>query len=60
MGAVPKKKLTRARQGRRLIAYKLRAVHPARCNRCRRPKLAHTACPHCGIYRGRQVIDPQG
>lgn len=55
MGAVPKKKLTRARQGRRLTAYKLKPLHPAACQRCRSPKLPHTACPQCGYYRGRQV-----
>lgn len=56
MGAVPKKKLTRARQGRRLAAYKLRPVHAATCPRCRSAKLPHAACPRCGYYRGRQMV----
>ena len=56
MGAVPKKKLTRARQGRRLSSYKLKPVHAAVCSRCRSAKLPHAACPECGYYRGRQVV----
>ena len=59
MGAVPKKKLTRARQGRRLSSYKLKPVHAAICPRCRSAKLPHAACPECGYYRGRQVAQGQ-
>ena len=57
MGALPNKKLTRARKGRRLSspAYRLRSMHPARCPRCRAAKLPHVACPECGFYRGRTV-----
>lgn len=57
MGALPKKKLTRARRGRRLTAYKLRPVNAAICPRCRSAKLPHAACPQCGYYRGRLVVD---
>lgn len=56
MGALPKKKLTRARRGRRLTAYKLKPVHAAVCQRCRSAKLPHAACLECGYYRGRQVV----
>ena len=59
MGALPKKKLTRARQGRRLAAYKLRPIHAAICPRCRAAKLPHAACSLCGYYRGRQVTEGQ-
>lgn len=60
MGAVPKKKLTRARQGRRLSAYKLKPLHAAICTRCRSAKLPHAACRVCGYYRGRQVMENLG
>ncbi|MDA1127441.1 MAG: 50S ribosomal protein L32 [Chloroflexi bacterium] len=57
MGAVPRKKLTRARKGRRLSnAYKLAPLYPALCSRCRSAKLPHTVCPQCGFYKGRQVV----
>lgn len=58
MGAVPNKKLTRARKGRRLnSAYKLKPVHAASCPRCRSAKLPHAMCPQCGYYRGRPVLE---
>ena len=57
MGALPNKKLTRARKGRRVSspAYRLRTLNPARCPRCGTAKRPHAACPGCGYYRGRQV-----
>jgi large subunit ribosomal protein L32 len=27
------------------------------CPNCREMKLPHRACPHCGYYRGRQVVE---
>lgn len=55
MGAVPNKKVTRARRGRRLTAYKLKPLHPSTCPRCRAAKRPHTVCQGCGYYRGRMV-----
>ncbi|KAA1275726.1 MAG: 50S ribosomal protein L32 [Chloroflexota bacterium] len=57
MGAVPRKKLTRARKGRRLAGYKLSPMHPSTCSRCRTAKRPHVVCPNCGFYRGRQVVE---
>ncbi|MDP6227078.1 MAG: 50S ribosomal protein L32, partial [Dehalococcoidia bacterium] len=56
-GAVPNKKLTRARKGRRFSSYRLKSINPAFCPRCRNAKLPHTVCRQCGFYRGRQVIE---
>lgn len=56
MGALPNKKLTKARQGSRFVSYKLKPVHPSYCPQCRKAKLPHTACPSCGFYKGRQVM----
>ena len=27
------------------------------CPRCKQPVTAHTACPNCGTYKGREVVD---
>jgi len=27
------------------------------CQRCKKPVPGHTACPYCGTYKGRDVID---
>ncbi|MBM3943401.1 MAG: 50S ribosomal protein L32 [SAR202 cluster bacterium] len=56
MGAVPNKKVTRARAGRKFMRYRLSPLHPSVCPRCRSPRLPHTACPRCGTYKGRQVL----
>ena len=56
MGALPKKKLTRARGGKRFTSYRLKPIHPSRCPQCRSAKLPHVACPSCGFYKGRQVV----
>ena len=29
----------------------------AECPNCHEKKLPHRACPHCGYYKGREVID---
>jgi large subunit ribosomal protein L32 len=28
------------------------------CPQCHEPKLPHVACPTCGTYRRRQVLNP--
>ncbi|MEK7806746.1 MAG: 50S ribosomal protein L32 [Chloroflexota bacterium] len=57
MGALPNKKLTRARKGSRFNSYKLRPVNSSICPRCRGAKRPHAVCRQCGYYRGRQVIE---
>ena len=32
------------------------APHVVTCSQCRSPRLAHKACPVCGTYRGREVL----
>jgi len=27
------------------------------CPNCHEPKLTHRVCPHCGKYKGREVIE---
>jgi large subunit ribosomal protein L32 len=56
MGALPKKKLTRARQGRRFAHYRLQPLVLSRCPQCNMPKLPHRVCPNCGHYGGREVL----
>jgi large subunit ribosomal protein L32 len=29
----------------------------AECPECHQPTLPHRACPHCGKYKGREVIE---
>ena len=56
--AVPKKKTSRARRDRRRANHD-RIDPPAlsNCSQCGAPVPPHQACPECGTYRGRQVIE---
>ncbi len=61
---VPKRRSTSTRGGRRYSTWKSkelkRLTNQARtvnCQKCKQPRLPHTACPTCGYYRGRVVLD---
>jgi large subunit ribosomal protein L32 len=55
--AVPKRKLSRSNTRHRRANWKALRATTAPCSRCRQPKLPHVACPTCGTYDGRQVIN---
>jgi large subunit ribosomal protein L32 len=57
MGALPKQKISRHRQGNRRRHHYLTAPSVVRCRNCRGMKRSHHVCPSCGTYRGRQVIE---
>lgn len=57
MPAVPKKKTSHAKQGRRRAHLMIAPVQLTPCPRCHQPHLPHHACPVCGTYQGREVID---
>ncbi|NBU32216.1 MAG: 50S ribosomal protein L32 [Actinobacteria bacterium] len=54
--AVPKRKTSRSNTRHRRSAWKTTAANLATCDRCRAPKLQHTACTTCGTYDKRQVL----
>ena len=56
--AVPKRKMSRSNTRSRRAQWKTAAPVLAKCNQCRSPKLSHVACPTCGTYNRRQVIEP--
>jgi large subunit ribosomal protein L32 len=56
VGALPKKKISRRRRDNRRSHHALTPAALTACPNCRRPIVAHQACPHCGQYRGRQVL----
>lgn len=59
MGALPKQRTSHARQGERRSHHHLTLPQLVACPQCRKPRLAHHACPNCGMYRGRQVFYPK-
>ncbi len=57
--AVPKKKMSRMRTRHRKAQWKLRRPANSTCPQCKSPKLPHRACPTCGTYNGRDVIETE-
>jgi len=56
MGAVPKRKLSRRRRGNRRSHQGLSPVGLVECPQCHELRPPHRVCPHCGTYRGVEVI----
>ncbi len=59
MGALPKQRVSRARQGERRAHHHLDLPQLVTCKYCKKPRLSHHACPNCGMYRDRQVFQPK-
>ena len=55
--AVPKRKMSRSNTRHRRSQWKATPPKLVACDRCRSQKLPHTACPTCGTYAKRQVLD---
>ncbi len=56
--AVPKKKKSRMRRNHRRAQHdriSLKAM--AICSNCGAPMFPHRACPSCGFYKGRMIVD---
>lgn len=57
MGALPKRKYAKARQGRRRGHLGVKPPALVNCPQCHSPMLSHQVCPTCGTYAGRAVIE---
>lgn len=57
MGALPKQRISRTRQGNRRRHHYLPELQLVKCPQCAGMKRPHHVCPSCGTYRGRQVIE---
>jgi large subunit ribosomal protein L32 len=53
----PKRRHSKARKNKRRSHDHLTAPTLMECPNCREMKLPHRACPNCGYYKGREVID---
>ncbi len=56
MSQEPKKRHSRARQGKRRASISLKVTQSGACPNCGAPKIAHRVCEACGFYKGQQVI----
>ncbi|MCK5073685.1 MAG: 50S ribosomal protein L32 [Bacteriovoracaceae bacterium] len=57
--AVPKKKTSCARKGKRHAGHthKLYSKTTISCSNCGDHVMPHHACPACGQYKGREIIE---
>jgi large subunit ribosomal protein L32 len=53
----PKRRHSRARRDKRRAHDSLTRPGISRCTNCDEPRLPHRVCPHCGFYKGREVIE---
>ena len=53
----PKRRHSKRRTSTRRAHDHLTRAGIAECPDCHEPKLPHRACPHCGRYKGREVIE---
>ena len=55
--ANPKRKHSKARRDKRRSANsKMYMANLAVCSQCKKPRLPHRVCPHCGYYNGKPVF----
>ena len=54
---VPKRKTSKARRDKRRANQGVAVPALARCSQCNEMRLAHRACPNCGYYKGRLVLE---
>ncbi len=55
--AQPKRRWSKARTGLRRSTWKLENKSYATCSECGETILPHKACPSCGKYNKRQVVE---
>lgn len=56
MGALPKQRISRHRQGNRRRHHFIAPLNLVACRNCGEMKRSHNVCPSCGVYNGRQVL----
>jgi large subunit ribosomal protein L32 len=54
---VPKRRHSKSRRNKRRSHDSLTIPHLSICPECGEAKRPHVVCPHCGMYKGKQVIE---
>ena len=52
----PKRRHSKRRKNNRRAHDHLSALPLSECSNCHEPKLPHRVCPHCGYYKGREIV----
>ncbi|MBX7137949.1 MAG: 50S ribosomal protein L32 [Oligoflexia bacterium] len=54
---VPKKRTSHSKRNMRRSHHALSRTFAVVCSNCGEPTLRHRACPGCGQYRGKKLVD---
>ena len=60
MGALPKRKTSKARRDKRRSHLALTPPNTTECPQCHSQMMPHRVCPTCGHYAGREIIEIEG
>lgn len=52
----PNRRMSKSRRNKRRANYKAQAFATSLCPQCGAVKMPHRACPECGYYNGRKVL----
>jgi len=55
--ANPKRRHSAERQATRRANWKVKNPNLSTCPQCKNKKLSHRVCPHCGYYKGNQIVE---
>ncbi|MCL5675796.1 MAG: 50S ribosomal protein L32 [Patescibacteria group bacterium] len=59
MTPLPKRKLSRGRQGKRRKSIILKTATTVKCSNCGAVILPHKVCAFCGFYQGKLIRAPK-
>jgi len=54
--ALPKRRHSRARKGKRRANWKMDVPALSTCPHCKQPKRPHRVCPKCGYYGDEEIM----
>lgn len=57
--AVPKRRTSKSRRDKRRSHDAIGTPARSLCPQCKAPKSPHRVCPHCGTYRGREIVQTE-
>lgn len=55
--SVQKQRHTKTRRDRKRERFAIKPTAVQTCPKCKKEMAAHRACPNCGFYKGREVVN---
>lgn len=55
--SVPKQRHTKQRRDAKRDRFAIETVKTQTCTKCGKEKLSHRVCPHCGFYKGNEIVN---